>query len=593
MQNVSQEWKDNQTELLTPESFVEISLTLTDPDAYEDATAEDNGHIYISNTEQTVSEVDKDIIPYATLEQNLWMLNGSRKIIPTSNYGDCGYISNVLSGGNCIFVNKPTVTINFLSTNVNLIPGVTITWGIAYDEYAVDFTVTAYNGDTVIARQDIVGNTSVMSTVPMDIVDYDRIVISISKWSLPYRRARVAELLPGITKIYTKTDLFSFEHSQLVDPISASLPKSEISFSIDNTDNSYNPNNIDSLAKYLIERQEVKTKYGYKIGNKVEWLDCGTFYMSEWDAPQGGMTADFKARDLLEFMTGTYYYGTYSPNGVSLYDLALSVLQDAELPLEDEGIVKWVIDDSLKNIYTVAPLPIDTHANCLQLIANAGGCVIYQDRKGILHIKPFVRVESDYAITHFNSYSKSEISLSKPLKQVDVSCYSYSVSADNTELYKGTMNISGTQELLISYSGTATNVSATISGGILVSATYYSNACVLKITASGDVTITVTGKSLVSSNVKVITSSGVTGETISVDNPLITSQNRAVTVGKWVESYMKNRMTLSSDWRADPRLDALDIVDNENDYTTNKVLMTEVKYSYNGAFKGSGEGRVI
>jgi hypothetical protein len=593
MQNVSQEWKDNQTELLTPESFVEISLTLTDPDAYEDATAEDNGHIYISNTEQTVSEVDKDIIPYVTLEQNLWMLNDSRKIIPTSNYGDCGYISNVLSGGNCIFVNKPTVTINFLSTNVNLIPGVTITWGIAYDEYAVDFTVTAYNGDTVIARQDIVGNTSVMSTVPMDIVDYDRIVISISKWSLPYRRARVAELLPGITKIYTKTDLFSFEHSQQVDPISASLPKSEISFSIDNTDNSYNPNNVDSLAKYLIERQEVKTKYGYKIGNKVEWLDCGTFYMSEWDAPQGGMTADFKARDLLEFMTGTYYYGTYSPNGVSLYDLALSVLQDAELPLEDEGIVKWVIDDSLKNIYTVAPLPIDTHANCLQLIANAGGCVIYQDRKGILHIKPFVRVESDYTITHFNSYSKSEISLSKPLKQVDVSCYSYSVSADNTELYKGTMNISGTQELLISYSGTATNVSATISGGTLVTATYYSNACVLKITASGDVTITVTGKSLVSSNVKVITSSGVTGETISVDNPLITSQSRAVTVGKWVESYMKNRMTLSSDWRADPRLDALDIVDNENDYNTNKVLMTEVKYSYNGAFKGSGEGRVI
>ena len=56
---------------------------------------------------------------------------------------------------------------------------------------------------------------------------------------------------------------------------------------------------------------------------------------------------------------------------------------------------------------------------------------------------------------------------------------------------------------------------------------------------------------------------------------------------------MKNRMTLSSDWRADPRLDALDVVDNENDYNTNKVLMTNVKYSYNGAFKGSGEGRVI
>ena len=715
MQNVSQEWKDNQTELLTPESFVEISLTLTDPDAYEDATAEDNGHIYISNTEQTVSEVDKDIIPYATLEQNLWVLNDSRTIVahsenvlpekanltgctlngniytrkaniydsilqlsdwmpqagktytiiidvlddvitPTkyltlmsdtrfafqtimaslrygvnyvtvraretitndmlgsvwinspnilpefrykisivehSEYGDCGFIGNALSDINGSFANPPIVTMGFSQVHSNLIQGVTITWSEKFNEYAEDFTLTAYNGDTIVATKEVIGNTDIKSVVYMDIADYDRITISISRWCLPYRRVRISEILPGVVKTYSKSDLFSFEHSQEVDPISASLPKSEISFSIDNTDNSYNPNNLDSLSKYLIERQEVKSRYGYRIGNNVEWLDCGTFYISEWDAPQGGMTADFKARDLLEFMTDTYYYGVYSPNGKSLYDLAVSVLQDADLPLEDDGAVKWVIDDSLENIYTVAPLPIDTHANCLQLIANAGGCVIYQDRKGILHIKPFVRVESDYTINHFNSYSKSEISLSKPLKQVDVSCYSYAVSADNTELYKGTMNISGTQELLISYSGTATNVSATISGGTLVSATYYSNACVLKITASGDVTITVTGKSLVSSQVKVITSSGVTGETISVDNPLITNQDRAIDVGLWVESYMKNRMVLSSDWRADPRLDALDVVDNENDYNTNKVVMTSVKYSYNGAFKGSGEGRVI
>ena len=56
---------------------------------------------------------------------------------------------------------------------------------------------------------------------------------------------------------------------------------------------------------------------------------------------------------------------------------------------------------------------------------------------------------------------------------------------------------------------------------------------------------------------------------------------------------MKNRMILSSDWRADPRLDALDMVSNENAFNTNKVLMTNVEYTYNGAFKGKGEGRVI
>ena len=50
MQTVSQAWKDNQNETLASESFVEVTLTLTDPDAYENVTATDNGHVTISNT---------------------------------------------------------------------------------------------------------------------------------------------------------------------------------------------------------------------------------------------------------------------------------------------------------------------------------------------------------------------------------------------------------------------------------------------------------------------------------------------------------------------------------------------------------------
>lgn len=593
MQKVSQEWKDNQNELLTSESFVEIELTLTDPDAQEDASAEDNGAIYISNTEQVVNGVDKDIVPYATLERNMWLLDGSRRIIPLSDFGDCSYIGEELSNLVGGFTNNPVMTINFSKIHTNLISGITITWGIAYDEYAKDFTVTAYNGDDIVATKTVTDNNKVKSIVDMDIANYDRITIEVLKWCQRNKRARIAEILPGVVKTYEKKDFFSFEHSQTVDPISASLPKSEISFSIDNSDNAYNPNNLEGFAKYLIERQELKAKYGYKIGNKKEWLKCGTFYMSEWDAPQGGMTADFKARDLLEYMTGTYYYGVYSTKGTSLYDLAEAVLIDANLPPIGKGDVRWVIDESLKNIKTTSPLPIDTHANCLQLIANASGCVIYQDRTGILRIEPVAQTETDYAITHFNCYSKPEISLSKPLKQVDVSCYSYNTSSDTTELYKGTMGISGTQELLITYSGMATGVSANVSGGTLNSATYYANACVLNISGNGDVTITITGKSLESSSVIVSTTSGVSGETISVNNPLITSHERAVAIGNWVESYMKNRMVISSDWRADPRLDVLDVVDNENDYNINKVLITDVKYSYDGSFKGTCDGRVI
>lgn len=594
MQSVSQEWKDNQNELLVSEGYVELSLKLTDPDAYEDATAEHNGSVYFADdADYVVSEVDKNIDPHATLERNLWLLDGSRKILPVSDYGENGFIGDIICGTYRTFTKNPIISVNFSKVFTDLITGVSLVWSNVFYEYATDFTVTAYNDDEVVAQTTITDNTEVGMTAYVDIINYNKITVEVLKWSIPHRRARIAAIQIGTNLIYTKSDIIAYSHSQDVDPISAALPKSEISFSINNVDDAYNPNNLDSLAKYLIERQEVKVRYGFKLNEDVEWIDGGTFYISEWDAPQNGLSADFTARDILEFMTGTYYFGTYNPNGTSLYDLAETVLTDANLPLDESGSVKWVIDAKLKDIYTIAPLPIDTHANCLQMIANAGGCVMYQDRDGILHIETLSYTETDYSINLFNSYSKSDITLSKPLKQVDVPCYSYSVASEITELYNGSVNVSGTMDVLVTYSGTAHNVTATVSGGTLNSARYCSNACVLNITATGAVSIVVNGYALNSSTVTASVTSDTKGETISVDNPLITSYSRAVAIGEWVESYMKNRMVLSSDWRADPRLDALDIVKNENIYNINEVLMTSVEYSYNGAFKGKGEGRVI
>lgn len=724
MQNVSQKWKDNQKDVLVNESEIELSMRITDPDAYEDASASSDNVIYFAQTEDVVSGAEYSMTPTLTLEQNLWVLDGNGKVLDTDAYGTNRYISNHRCGLDKIFTDRPIISVSFSQVFTNLLQGITIVWSTLWEEYAEEFIVTAYNGEDVVATKTVTDNASTKSIVYMDIVNYDSITIEVVRWSLSHRRARIEEVVIGIDKAYTKSDLFSYSHSQSVNPLSTELPKVEINFAINNADNSYNPHNTDGLSKYLIERQEIKVRYGYKIDDNVEWIDGGRMYLSEWDAPQDGMTAEFKASGLLDFMRKTYYGGTYYPNGRSLYDLAVDVLTDADLPLNSDRSVKWQIDESLKDIYTVAPLPIDTHANCLQLIANAGGCVILQDRRGVLHIKKrnikatnifnfgsytgitwanvvpnnkevvmflnalqpgiykmsytmaltskasngldtdsggiVVRFNDgtsiasrtkwgntsvgtvltrsfeipltfeklsigirdvllyglgndsvgktgtadfsnmalslsnpDYSVDYSNSYSKSNITLSKPIKDVAIGFYQYSVATDSTELYKGSINISGTKEIIVTYSGSATSVNATVSGGTLNNAVYYSNACKLTITASGDVTVTVTGKSLESAKTEISIYNSDSGETVSVDNMLITSIDRASVIGEWIRSYYNNRMTLSSSWRADPRLDALDIVDNENDYSTSKVLMTEVTYDYNGAFKGSGEGKVI
>ena len=530
MQTVSESWKNAHTRPLLGENYVEVSMDIADPASLADASSKDNGAVYLSDSSQVVSEVDKNIVPYCTLEQNLWLLDGSRKAIPESEYGGSGYIGDVLSDEVCVFSSKtPVVTINFSKVFDSLIPGITITWSNAYNEFADSFIVTAYNGNTIVAQKEVIGNRAVKSVVMVDIVNYDRIVIQIKKWCLPHHRARIDEIFVGMNKVYSKTELFDYSHEQSVDPISTALPKTEIKFSINNVEGEYNPYNEQGMAKYLMARQEVKARYGLKLSDgSVEWIKGGTFYLSEWYAKQNGLTADFTARDLLEFMSAIYN-DVHDLSPRTLYDLAEKLLIAADLPLNDNGTVKWIIDESLKSITTTAPLPQDTLANCLQLIANAGECVLYQDREGTLRIEPLKFEVSDYKINSFNSYSRSEITVSKPIKQVDVKAYTYVIGEKGVE------------------------------------------------SDAADVSVVV----------------GATGETIVIDNPLITDSNRASSVGAWVGTHLGHRKTLDSSWRADVRLDALDIVSNENDYNTNNVRMTDITFKYNGAFRGSGKGKVI
>lgn len=535
MQTVSERWKQSHKQTLLNESFVEVSINIADPDALASVSAQDNGATYLSDTPKVVSEIDKNAVPYCTLEQNLWVLDGSRKAIPESDFGENGFIGNELSDDVCVFSSKmPIITLDFPHVFENLIPGITITWSTTYGEFADSFVVRAYNGETVVAEREVVGNRSTKSLVMMDIVAYNRIEIMITKWCLPYHRARVEDIFVGINRVYTKSELFGYSHSQSVDPLSTALPKNEIQFSLDNVNGEYDPYNEQGMAKYLMSRQEVKARYGLKLDDgSVKWIPGGTFYLSEWYAKQNGLTADFTARDLLEFMSDSYKEAQMVHER-SLYDMAVQVLTAANLPSNDDGTVKWRIDKSLKDITTSAPLPEDTMANCLQLIANAGGCVLYQDRSGILHIEPLVEnVNADYTISTFNSYSKAEITLGKPIKQVTVKVYHYTVAEDNPLVIEK----SETTDLIVPI--------------------------------------------------------GTVGETIVIDNPLIVDNKRATAIGTWVGSYLSHRMSLSPTWRADVRLDALDVVTHKNQHRDEALLVTDVKFTYNGAFRGTGEGKVI
>lgn len=511
MQSVSTAWKTAQEQTLVPESYVEVVLNVGDPDAQEDAVTADNGHEDFSNTAQLADETTKEAVKWGTLETDLWILDGSIEILPDQGpYGNGGYIGNVLSDTEGEYTPMPIITITFSKTYTLLIPGMMIDWATAYDEYATKFRITVYNGETVQKTITVEDNTEVHSIVEEDIQNYDKITVEVLEWCRSDRRARIESIVVGIKKTYDKGKLISYAHSMTVDALSAELPKAEITFEVENLNGEYNPDNPTGAEKYLIERQAVTVRYGYKLNGEVEWIKAGTFYLNEWETPQNGITATFGARDLLEFMSDEY---TGTSSG-TLSSIATAALQQASLPLSTGSGVRWTLDSVLETIQAPSGADLSgyTIAEVLQLVANAACCVLYQDRDGILHIEPLAEGVTDYEIKQFNSYANSEISLTKQLKAVSVN------------------------------DGAA------------------------------------------------VVTKGTVGETQKVDNPLISS-DRAQTVAQWTADFLVNRKILSGDFRADPRLDALDRVTTINQFAESTVLITDIEYTYNGAFRGSYEGR--
>ena len=511
---VSDGWKAIHKDRLLPISEIEIEYNVTEPGVQADATSTSTLEETFSAAENVVRELLSNEPKYAMLEHNQWLLDGTFSILPTDTSKGIGFVSRNLSGADGTFSEVPTITITFSEVHDNAVPGLTLRWSKAYDEWATAFRVTAYNGDTVVAQVEVADNREVTSYIWSAISGYDKIVIEIQKWCLPYRRARLSECLIGVKQIYMKSDLMGFEHEQSVDLLSGELPKNAIVFKLDNSTNKWNPDNPTGTEKYLIEKQTLNVKYGFVVNGVMEWIKAGTFYMSEWQTPSNGMEASFTARDILEFC-GDIYTGPRSGT-------VLSIVQTA---LEQSGIANntYILDEA-----TLSAVNTDfsedtseyTCAEVLQMCANAARCCLWQCRDGFLHMEPVAVELSDYVIGQIadgvnNSYSHPEFNLTKELRSVSVN-----------------------QGL-----GTAAN------------------------SKSGNVQ--------------------------TVDNPLVVDANTANAVAEWCRDCLKNRKIVSGEFRADPRLDALDTVTVVSKYGSNPVQITNVKYSYNGAFKGTFTGRVM
>lgn len=447
MEHPSQAWLDKFNDTLVPEEFVEISYDSILPGLQESASpysAKNTEQLVFSNAENLTKEKDRPLVKYATGELNLHVLDGSFTLPPSSEpYKDGGLISyGIVSDGN-----YPVISFEFpKNTHKAFRPGITIVWSNSLDEYATDFIVRAFGkdeesddwGGSSYTVANVQGNKDVYCEIPADFTlnpdELWRFDITVKKWSIPNRRARVEWIFFGFKKVYDKKDIVSYTHTSSRDPISGQLSKDSIEFSLDNSDKKWDAINPKGMYRYLYERQPVKVRYGMEVDGEVQWINGGKYFLSEWSTPSNGLEASFVARDAFEFLMTSNYTGRKVG---TLYQMCYDALETTS------SISNFYISEELKE-YSADISGENTsykNSDILQLAANAAGMALYQTRDGQIRIERVNMVASSddevYEIPIINNYQWPEISFASRVK--DVSC-----NINGTEhLYPENSNLEG------------------------------------------------------------------------------------------------------------------------------------------------------
>lgn len=346
-------------------SYLRVTIGLINQQAQSSAyIPEPSGYTYYSNLVKPMDNYQVKEL-YASCDQNYTMVDGSMYFLPRDTADvvlNQGIVSDDLLGA---------IEIRFPVQYD--IKGLTVEFGKAYP---VEFTIISDNltlnvtdnADGHYVTEEIFEGATFLRFVP---------VVMVNGQS----RFRINQITMGIGVYFDSKKILSATKKEHISPISEELPTIDFDVTVDNKDRAYDVENEESTVNFLEIGQRIEALYGQAMDDgTIEWIPGTSLALKSWSADDTEM--GFQASDCFDGMGGTYYRGQYHPDGMSLYDIAVDVLTDARVDYRD-----YWIDPYLKDVLVANPMPVVAHKEALQLIANAGRCILYQDRAGRIILK--------------------------------------------------------------------------------------------------------------------------------------------------------------------------------------------------------------
>lgn len=258
---------------------------------------------------------DKDIsapLRYATLEKNRWLLDGSFAIFPDDYQiaGEIGTASEALSGADGTFSTPAWTQLSF--ANVSVLQACSIFFSSdPLDGVPEDFTVDILVDGVSYHTETYTGNTqSAVKISGFTVYTPDAIKITVTKWSLPYRRMRTVEIIPGYYEQWSENMLASFSVQQQGDVSCLTLPYGMLKMAMNNKSRMFEPRSKSGLFQSIEERQGVEAYIGVRLADgTVEYKRVGVFYQYSdgWKTGDNGLTMQWDLVDIIGLLADRAY----------------------------------------------------------------------------------------------------------------------------------------------------------------------------------------------------------------------------------------------------------------------------------------------
>lgn len=341
----------------------------------------------------TITNIDKYTSnTIATLEENLWLLNGRFMVYQGGTID--GYISNSISDDTGKFTTKPTMNIQLTHTenieNLSIVLNSAVPTG-----YPKDITVHCYDNENNLLSthiekvewQEDTGevddeNNPILKTVLLDTLpsvnfqinqnSVDHIIVEYGDTRFRNRRIRVSSILFGKTLVLDQDNVLNVEYTDKTSYVADTLPSRTFSFDVNNYDSIYNVDNPDNGYVKLNTQTRIRFRNGYNVmgyqydengkvlmengfpvidysqdGVEIEWDNWKELRLMDISA-NADESATFTAGSLLDIMEDTYTEDIYTGAVRTVEEIAENVLTFMGLDLNS---IEWSSDNIKKPTY--------------------------------------------------------------------------------------------------------------------------------------------------------------------------------------------------------------------------------------------------